>query len=134
MAYQAGYDKAAKFYLDGGSNVTLAIKSYTNTEEVQSLDTSHSGSNGKRTRIAGMLDVKGTIEANVDAAALPNATSPGIVAGAKGKVTVQVGSANPYVCHVLITKVNWRSQVDGLVTYSFDYELDDDNSSFSRPS
>lgn len=133
MAYQAGYNKAAKFYLDGGSNVTLAIRGYSASEEVQSHDTSHSGTSGKRTRIAGMLDNKGTIEAYVDAAALPNATSPGIVAGAKGKVSLDVGSTNVWQFHVLITKVNWRSQVDGVVSYSFDYELDDDGA-YTRPS
>lgn len=135
MAYQAGYDKGATFSVDGGGGaVTLNITSHSWGEEVQKLVTTHSGTGGKACCIAGVLDGDGQIEANIDPTALPNATSPGIVAGAKGVIALDVGSSSDWSIHVMITRVNWRSVVNGLVTYSFNYALDNTSGTYTRPS
>lgn len=134
MAYQPGFDKAVTFKVDGGSDVVLKVTGWSWEEQVNALVTTHTGSNGKAQRIAGVLDADGNVEANIDAASLPFATSPGIRAGAKGVIKYDYGATNPWTAHVLITKVSSRSQVNGLLTYNFQVALDDDNTNYSIPS
>lgn len=133
MAYQPGYDKAVTFKVDSGSDVVLNVTGWSWEEQVNALLTTHTGTNGKATRLAGVLDADGTVEANFDAAAIPSATSPGIKAGAKGVIQYDVGTTTNWKAHVLITKVNYRSQVGGLVTYNFNVALDDDATNYTYP-
>lgn len=134
MAYVPGYDKAATFQLDGaGSATTLAIRSWSWAENVQKLVTTHTGTSGKAACIAGVLDGEGDVEANLDAAALPCATAPGIKAGAKGSITFAVGGSTTWIIHVMVTRVNWRSAVDALVTYSFSVALDYTTTTYTYP-
>lgn len=129
MEFTPGYNKAVTFKVDGaGSATTLKVTDWSWEEQVNALVTTHTGSGGKATRIAGVLDGDGTVTANVDIDALPNATAPGIVAGAKATITYSFGTATPWSAHVLVTKVNYRSQVGGLLTYNFNVALDDDGS------
>lgn len=134
MAFQAGYDKGCVFNLDGGSNTTLNIRAWSWNEQVNKLVTTHTGSAGIAACIAGVLDGDGTIEANVDAAALPNNTAPGIVPGAKAVIRPAVGSSNNWAIHVMVVSVNWKSAVDGLVTYSANVALDSTTNTYTRPS
>lgn len=134
MAYQPGYNKGATFKLDGANAaVTLNIRSWSWEEHVARLVTTHTGTNGNSTCIRGVLDGEGNVEANVDAAALVNAASPGVVAGAKGTITYNVGGTNAWSAHVLVTRLSNRSAVDGLVGYQFSVAMDDDGN-YARPS
>lgn len=135
MAYTAGYSQGCTFLIDGGGGgaVTLNVTGHSWEEQVADLKTTNTGSSGKATRIAGVLDGFGNVSANVDAAALVNAASPGVVAGAKGVLTFAIGGATPISVHCMVTKLRWQSSVDGLVQYNFDVALDNTSGSYTRP-
>lgn len=135
MAFQAGYNKGATFDLDpAGGPVTLSILGWTVEDGGDVLEITHSESGGNDAYLAGISRMPGNVTANIDAAALPNAASPGIVFGAKGTITLNVGSSSPWSIHIMISKVHWASEVKGLVTYNFDYVSDSTSGSRTRPS
>lgn len=135
MAYRAGYSQGVTFQLDGaGGATTLAITSENLSESVRVLETTDSTSAGEYKCIAGVHEARGTVEANVDVAALPNAAAPGIVAGAKGTITFAMGATNPFTIHVMVTEVNWKSAVGTLITYNFNVVYDATTATFTRPS
>lgn len=134
MAFVAGYDKGVTFTLDGGSLVTLKVTGWNQEDGGDILETTHTGSSGSDAYIAGISRCPGNVTANVDAAALPNAASPGITFGAKGTITCNVGSSSPWSVHVVIEKVHWSSTVAGLVSFNFDYKSDSTSGSRTRPS
>jgi hypothetical protein len=134
VAFQAGYDKGVTFDLDpAGSPATLQVTGWTVEDGGDVLETTHTGSGGNDAYIAGISRVPGNVTANVDAAALPNAASPGVVFGAKGTLTCAVGGSTPWSIHIMISKVHWASTVNGLVTYNFDYVSDSTSGSRTRP-
>lgn len=123
--FVAGYNKGVTFQLSGaGGATTLLVKSWSWDEAVEKLDVTHTGTTGIQAVIAGILRGDGTVEANVDITALPNATPPTIIPGSKGTITFNVGSSTPHSCPVMVAKVHWASAVDGVVNYSFDTTLD----------
>lgn len=134
MAFQAGFNKGATFQLDGaGGATTLNITGWSHDDMGDVLETTHTGSGGQQAFIAGILRGNGNVTANVDAAALPNATAPGVVFGAKGTLTLAVGGSTPWSVHVIVEKVHWQSVVNGLVSYNFDYKSDSTSGSYTRP-
>jgi hypothetical protein len=133
MAYRAGYDLGATFTVDGGGAVAINITSWSWSERVRELITTHTGSSGREAMIAGVLSGEGTVEANVDIAALPNAAAPGIIAGAKGTIVWDCGVGTDWSVHVMITQLNFKSSVDGLLTYNFNVKLDNTSGSYTRP-
>src|SRR5262245_42383552 len=124
MKFSAGHSQGVTFKVDGGPGpaITLAVTGHNFNEEVADLVTTHSGSGGVQARIPGILDVKGTVEANVDADSLPAGMS--IRAGAKGVFTMMMNSVAPAQLAAMILRVNYRSVVNGLVSYSFDIGID----------
>jgi len=134
MAYKPGYARAVTFQLDGAMGATTIKVTATSWDEhIEPLISTHTGSGGIQERLAGILDGEGDVQANVDGAALPNAAAPGIVAGAKGTLTYDVGGTTPFTIHVLIQKVHWASVVNGLMTYSFHALLDNTSGTYTRP-
>ncbi len=133
MAYVAGHSQGVSFTLDGGGLVELNVRAHDWEEFVKELETTHTGSAGIEAVIAGLLGGRGNVEANVDAAALVNATSPGVKAGAKGSLNFKYGGATGLIAHVMITKLHWRTVVDGLVTYSFACRIDSTSGTYTRP-
>src|ERR1041384_805735 len=134
MAFRQGYDLGATFKLDGaGTATTLNITAWSWAEEVMKLVTTHTGSAGIQAVLAGILDGEGSVEANVDIAALPNAAAPGIIAGAKGTITFNTGTSVVYSIHVMVTQVPWKSSVNGLLQYSFNVTLDSTTGTYVRP-
>jgi hypothetical protein len=125
MAYVAGYSNPVRYDPTGATaEQTLNITGWTASEEVQRLITTHSGSAGLQDCIRGVYDLTGNVTANYDAAARPHAT-PEIKAGNTGTISFATGTAgtDEFVVGVLITKVNYASAVNGLVTYNFDVAL-----------
>jgi hypothetical protein len=134
MAFQPGYSRGNTFQLDGaGSPTTLKVTGWNLNDTVDVLDVTHSESSGQQALLAGILRGEGNVTANVDAAALPNATAPGLVAGAKGTLTANVGGSTPWSIHCMVTAVHWASVVNGLVTYNFDWKSDSLSGSYTRP-
>jgi hypothetical protein len=131
MAKVPGYDKSPTWKTDGAIlATTLAVVSSDWTEKVRVLDTTDTG--GAEACIAGVLGGTGRVEANIDAAALPNAAAPGIVAGAKGTLTFPVGGATPYSVHCMIVETGPRIPALGLVTYHFSVQLDNTSGAYTR--
>lgn len=134
MAFVPGYSQGATFQLDGaGGATTLKIKSWSWAEHVERLITTHTSSAGVQACLAGILDGDGNVTACIDAAALPNAAAPGIVAGAKGTITFAVGASTPWSIHVMVTKNHHQSNVNGLVEFDVDVALDSTSGSYIRP-
>lgn len=127
MAFVAGFSNPVTFQAVGAAAATtLAIQGWTGGEEVVRLITTHSGSLGLQACIAGIYDFLANVTANYDLAAFPHATPPNIKAGVKGTITLSTGTGatQKLTLGVLITKVNYASPVNGLVSYSFDVALD----------
>lgn len=134
MAKVPGFSQSPTFLVDGGgAAVTLAVRNTEWKERVRALETTDSGSGGKECWIAGIFGGTGRIEALIDAAALPNIAATGIIAGAKGVLTVPVGGATPYSVHIIIEEVGPRTPYDGLVSYDFSYKLDNTTGTYTRP-
>jgi hypothetical protein len=134
MAYRAGYDLGVTFQLEGAGGATsLAITSWSWSERVRELMTTHTGSSGREAMIAGVLSGEGTVEANVDIAALPVAAAPGIIAGAKGAIVFDTGTTTDWTVHVMVTQLNFKSSVDGLLTYNFNVKFDSTINTYTRP-
>lgn len=132
MAYVPGYSQGVAFTVDGGGSVALNVTGHSWMEKVEALITTHTGTAGLQTRIAGIFDGEGTVDANVDAAALVHDTAPGVRAGAKGTITHAIGGATPFSIHVLITELLYKSVVNGLVSYSFKCAFDATSGSYTR--
>lgn len=134
MAFTAAHSQAVQFTVTGGSAVTLNVTDAVWDEEVQDLIVTHTGSGGVQSRLPGVLDGNGDIKANVDAAALPWATSPGVRPGAKGTLTIAVGGSTVYSLPVMITKLHFQSSnpSNTVVNYSFSFKLDSITGSITR--
>lgn len=119
MAFKAGYDCDVTF---GGT--ALNVTKWTNEDGGVVLDVTHAGTAGKAACLPGVGMHKGTVNANVNIAALPSGNTPAIKFGAKGTLTLSVGTGTPFSIGIMVTRVNWSSEVNGLVSYSFDFQSD----------
>lgn len=135
MAFTAGFNQSVTFTLDGqGQARTLKVRSHSWEEQVARLVTTHSESGGTASAVAGVLDGRGNVTAFVDSADLPQAGVNAVTAGAKGTITFEFATANALSAHVMIEKVNWTSEVEGLVAWNFDCSIDSTTGSYSRGS
>lgn len=134
MAFSAGYSQSVTFQLDGaGGATTLKVKSASWEETVTAIETTHTGSGGIEAYIRGVLRGGASIVAGCDGAALLNAAAPGILAGAKGTLTISIGGATPWSAHVLVTKYGTPWEIDGQVMNNFDVKLDSTSGAYTRP-
>lgn len=126
MAFQAGFNKYASFQASGaGKATTLDIIGWSDAEEVDKLDVTHTGSAGQQAVIAGVFRVNGNVKANWDSAAVPTTDPPKIRAGVKGVLRCSLdASLLMLTIPIMITKINHQSEVNGIVQYNFDYTLD----------
>lgn len=132
MAYFSGNSGDAKV---GGT--ALKITSWKATEEVEILETTNKSSAGKKEKIYGNSQVSGSVEANWDGTLNPG-NPPLIYAGksADGQVGVALvleitsGGNTFSIPYALISKCEISNPVDGLVSYSFDFES---SGSYTRP-
>lgn len=125
MGFQAGYNKGAIWRLaTAGAGTTLRITDHSWAEAVDKLDVTHTGTGGLQALLAGIFRGQGTVKANYDTDRMPHATAPGIRAGLRGELQLDLGGADPFIIPAMITKVNYQSQVQGKVEYSFDVEFD----------
>jgi hypothetical protein len=140
--FVAGFANPVAFILAQASpkpSVTINITGWTGSEEIMALDVTHSGTSGNHARIAGLLDWNANVTGNLDtglflstAPAGTTPDTPGIRAGVKGVMLFQLGASqtvNPpaatgFTVGCLITKVNWASPVNGIVSYNFDVAMD----------
>jgi hypothetical protein len=127
-----GYDKAASVLKDGQVvATTLNITSWTWEERVKELITTHSGTVGVEAMIAGILSGEGTIEANLQSDAIFHTGTNAVRAGMKGAIGLAAGLSSPFAIHCMVTRVNWKSVVDGLVSYNFNVKLDATSGSYT---
>lgn len=120
-----GYNRTITFL-----GVNLKVKGGSFTEMVEKLIVTHNQSGGVQGWLAGILDGQGSIQANVDAGAVPPAF--GLVAGVSGFLTYSLGSTNPYVIPVTVERKNYQWVVNGLLEYSFDVSVNSEVGSMSR--
>ncbi len=106
----------------GAVPITLNIKGYTLDFECLIFDVTSTGSGGVRARINGLLDVKGTINADVDLDLLPFGV-PQIVPGVKGICLFFLSPVKAIQIPTIISKVHYESNVESEVKYSFDVQV-----------
>lgn len=120
-----GYNRSIVFL-----GVALKVKGGTFTEMVEKLIVTHNQSGGVQGWLAGILDGQGSVQANVDAAAVP--PSFGLYAGASGTLLYSLGSTVPYSIPVTVERKTYQWVVNGLLEYSFDVSVNSEVGSMSR--
>jgi len=98
------------------AGVVSGIKSWTLDYTVEMLDTTDFGDSGKRTFIAGLSGWSGSFEGYKDAAPLPIGISVALTL----KETATAGQV--WSGSAFITAVHSTVAVDGIVTYSYDFQ------------
>lgn len=133
--FVVGYDKAVSVKLNGaGAAITLNVTAWSHEPAVNTLIVTHTGSGGLQARIAGIFDTEGTVEANMDSANfIMLVAGGGVLPGARGLLTAQIGMINPFSIPIIIQKVPFKSTVDGLVQFTFTFQLDSQSGSYVVP-
>jgi hypothetical protein len=132
----------AKYYSGNSGDVVwgstaLLVKSWKATEEVELLSVINKGSNGFNEVIYGNRKLSGSVEADWNAEINPGnppLVHAGVettdVAGVALKLYIQEGGQFFNIPFAAVGKVEISSAVDGMVSYSFDFES---NGSYSLP-
>lgn len=116
-----------------GGTVTLGIKEHSYDEERVRYDVSSSATQGHTARLAGKLDIKGTVLADLD---LETGGSPASVVTPPWALAVNLNtgqngflilnySGQPNANHIvpcIVAKVHFQMRHDFQIQYSFDYE------------
>lgn len=116
-----------------GGIVTLGVKEHSYDEERMRYDVSSSATQGHTARLAGKLDIKGTILADLDLEAggtpatfntAPWGASVNIMTGQNGFLILSyTGVPNQnHIVPSIISKVHYQMRHDFQLQYSFDYE------------
>ncbi len=125
MAKVVGYDKSITFKVVGAVlATTVYIRNTDWKERVRLLDSADTSTGGFEAYVAGLFGGDFSMEALYDAASMPHLTAPGIRAGAKADLTLNVGGAAPYTIPLIIESTGPRTAHDGLISYSFSAKLD----------
>lgn len=122
-----GYARTISFL-----GVSLKVKGGSFTEMVEKLIVTHNQSGGVQGWLAGILDGQGSVQANIDAAAVP--PSFGLYAGVSGTLVYAIGSTNPYSIPVTVERLAYQWVVNGMMEYSFDVSVNSEVGSMSRAS
>lgn len=125
--WQPGYNKSITLF-----GISLKIRSSTWDEAIEKLIVTHSQSGGVQGWMAGILDGNGTVQACVDAGAVPPGYS--IVAGAMGAMLYTLGSALPFIIPVGVVHVHYQTAVNTLVEYAFDVAINSEQGAYTRAS
>jgi len=137
MAKVVGYDKKITFKVVGaGAATDVHIRNTDWQERVRLLDSSDTSTGGGEAWEAGLFGGDFQMEALYDAAAMPHITAPGIRAGAKADITLNVGQGGvPYTIPLIIERVGPRTAHDGLISYSFTakYDATSGRTAYVRP-
>ena len=131
--YQAGYNKGVTFNPAAAGAVSINIQSYDWAEEVDALDVTHTGTSGVQALLPGVLRGECNIEANYDSDQVPSGTSLSLTGGVKGVIVATLSSGKTITIPVMVVRVNYRSEVAGIVRYSFTARLDSIAGSLTRP-
>lgn len=101
----------------------LEVTKWTYAERAESLDTTDKASNGFRRRKGGLVDAQGTVEAGWKINNNPGSSPPNLSAGRQVLLRLEITEGGSfYEFDALITEIGAESPVDGLVTWSFNYE------------
>jgi len=103
----------------GGAGVVLNIKSHSLDISVLLFDTTNTGSGGFRSRLAGVGDAAGTVNADYDLDLSPYRAAL-ITAGISGIANFYLSPTNFIQVPTIIEKVHYESAVESEVKYSFD--------------
>lgn len=133
MSFQAGFSANASFTPTGGATTALNITSWSWSENVNSLEVTHTGTGGLSAFIAGVLTGDFSFDANFDTAANPFASSPSLKAGKKGVITLNTNTTAPWSIGVMIEKVDHKAAVNGLIQFTVSGKLDVISGSYSYP-
>jgi hypothetical protein len=129
-----GTRNGVSFTPTGGAEVAIRIQGWDHSEEVDDVDTTHSGSLGIQEVIATILRANGTVSGTYDLAnQLHKDPGGGITAGRKGVIKVYVSLSLYFQVPVLIKSVPYKSTVPGKVDFAFTYKLSGDAGTYLRP-
>jgi hypothetical protein len=131
----SGHANPIQFQAVGqGQVATLNITGHTWDEEVLRHIITHTGSGGIQARLAGVLDGKGTVQADYDGGLPPYLNPPLIVAGVSGLMLFYVTPQKAFQVPMIIAKVHYESAVQGKVSWSMDVEMNSQAGVYLRPS
>lgn len=134
MSFIAGYNKGVTFRPSGaGGFTTLNVTGWSWKDTGEKLDVSHTGSFGQQALIAGLQRGQGNVTANLDTVQIPSTNPPNLRFGTKGVITFDEGGATNWQVPIMITAVNYKSEVAGKVEYNFDVELDQISGTLTYP-
>lgn len=113
------------FQPKGGANTILNIKSQNADFTALLFDVTSTGSGGVRARISGLLDCKGTVNADFDLDQPPYGTPPTLLPGTLGIGSYYFSQPNNKFIQIpcIIEKVHYESAVESEVKYSFDFSI-----------
>ena len=101
----------------------LEVTKWSYVERAESLDTTDKASNGFRRRKGGLVDASGSVEAGWKINNNPGSSPPSLSAGRQVLLRLEITEGGSfYEFDALITEIGAESPVDGLVTWSFQYE------------
>lgn len=107
----------------GVTPVTLGVKEHATDFEIAPYDVTHTGTLGHRARLAGLVDARGNVTADLDADAAP--WNLNIVPGVNCLVDAVYNGdvTHPWAIPALIVKVHFAQRVDAQITWNFDWVL-----------
>lgn len=111
-----------------GGAVTLYVTEHSWSEMIDAIDTTHTGTSGQQSLLAGILRGEGTVKAFLDATSSATAflgATQTIIAGTNGTLTHSLSSAYGYVIPCMITRVVSSVPVTGGINYEFTVILND---------
>lgn len=136
MTFIAGYDKGVTWTPSGGGgDVDLNVTGHSWSEMIDALDVTHTGTDGFQAMISGILRGDGNVKANSDDEVIIGDATKLIRAGQGGvlKFHHYALGGNPFTVPAIITKVNYKSVVEGKAEYDFDVKLNVLEGDYTRP-
>lgn len=112
-----------------GTPVILNVKGHTLDLSVMLFDVTHTGTGGVRARIAGPLDAKGVVEADLDLDLTPWNPSLQIKPGLRGialfaYAILPGGVLDMMQVPVIVEKLHTATQIDAEVKWNMDVSMD----------
>lgn len=140
MPLQAGFDKYVAFKPNGaGAAVIIHVHKHNYSDKIDRQDVTHSGTNGRQALLATVLRGDGGCEMTLDSSTLPAGTTYNLVPGTNGIFRFLVAPSKFFDVPVMVTEVNYVSEVAGKVTWNTKVELNElaaaspETLTFARP-
>ena len=112
------YNSKAEF-----NSIVYAITDWTLSDTVNELDGTSTDSTGKYIPVAGIKKCTGNVKMNFDALKNPTqqASSAALMPGQAGTLELYEDATHIIVCDVMVTGINFTANVNGLLTFDFNY-------------